>query len=610
MIWLRDVSTRAKTAVAFGILLATAVAMIVLVAFQIHSIRRSVDLNQQSAEIIRLSHVAEKGLIRVNSQMRGVLLTGRYDYLDTYIEGRRQFVDSMATLSKLVDLPQQRAMIREVVGENREWHRKYGDRLIAMSRTPGGRATATRILMTAGPESRVTYLTRMVAALRASEERRILQREDELHDEVGQSFAVLGVGGLCLLAIAVAMGWMLTVLIATPLARLTGVVDRLARHDFDATVPDEKRDRRDEIGRIARSLEIFRVAGIRNERLEAEAQQLTEARARDAETMAERVRGDGERDRDTIRILGAGLAAIARGDLTFRLGDGLSDEAAILKQDYDAALAQLGGLLRRVRETVVAVDRDADDIAAASSRLTERTVQQAAAIGVVGDRLTEVNQLIERNTIGAKRVEEVVQSTRRTAEQSRKTVTEAVRAMARIDESSERIGTIADLVRSIAQQTQLLALNAQMEAARAGAAGSGFSVVAKEVSLLATRLRQAGEEIGGSLAQARACAIEGVDLVGAASGKLGKILRDVGEMSTLVADMAGAAERQARDIHDVDMQMRDIAIFTDDNASTAGEATAICATLVHGAGELARSLAEFRIPPAAPTGYQPRAEAA
>lgn len=611
MIRFRDVSTRAKTTAAFGILLAAAIAMIVMVATQIHAIRRAVELNQQSAEIIRLSHVAEKGLIRVNSQMRGVLLTGRFEYLDTYVEGRRQFTSSVGTLYGLVDLARQRAMIRRIVAENREWHRNYGDRLIAMARAPGGRAAATRILMTAGPRSRVTYLTRMVTALRDSEEQRIVQRERELHGSIAQSFTVLGVGGVCLLAIATLMGWMLTVLIATPLARLTGVVDRLALHDFDATVPDDQRDRGDEVGRIARSLEIFRVAGVRNQRLEAEAKQLTEARARDAEDAAHRIRQDAERDRDTIRIIGEGLASIARGDLTFRLRDGLSPEAAILKNDYDAALAQLGALLRRVRTTVAAVDRDANGIAVASGRLADRTVQQAAAIGVVGDRLTQVHQLIGRNTTGAKRVEEVVQSTRRTAEHSRQTVTAAVHAMARIDESSEQIGMIAGLVRSIAQQTQLLALNAQMEAARAGAAGSGFAVVAKEVSQLATRLRQASEEIGESLAQARSCAIEGVDLVGAASVKLGEILRDVGEMSTLVADMAAAAERQAHDVRDVDAQMRDIAIVTEENATTAGDATAICATFLGGASELARSMAEFRIPAGRAIEHRvPHAEAA
>ncbi|WP_242116057.1 methyl-accepting chemotaxis protein [Sphingomonas lacusdianchii] len=579
-------------------LVVMAILLIGMVVGQIGSIRHAVELNQQSARIIRLSHVAEKGVIRVNSQMRGVLLTGNFDYLDTYYEGRAQFVQSMASLATLVDLPEQRALVQQAVAAQADWTRQFGDPLIALARRPGGRTQATDILVAAGPKVRVTYINRMIASLREIEERRIAEREDELYETMAHAFLALGTGGVCLLAIAVAMAWLLTRSIAIPLARLGDIVDRLTGRDFTVTVPVDQRRRRDEIGRIARSLEVFRVAGIENQRLEAEAQRLIEARASDAEDAARRVRIDAERDRATIRIIGAGLAAIARGDLTFRLSGGLSGDATVLKQDYDSALAQLGGLLGRVQKMVGAVDRDTRSIVFAGEQLTQRTVEQSAAIAIVGDRLTQVTALIDRNTTGVRRVAEVAQSTGDAAEQSRRTVAEAVRAMARIDESSEQIGAIAGLVRSIAEQTHLLALNAQMEAARAGAAGNGFAVVAREVSQLAARLRAASHDIAQSLASARACAIEGVDLVGTASGKLGLILRDVKEMSTLVTDLAGAAERQADEVQDVDARMRDIARVTERNAVAAGEAGETLARLLTGADALARSLAQFRIPDA------------
>lgn len=598
LIRFRDGSTRAKLTIAFGMLVVMAILLIGMVVGQIGSIRHAVELNQQSARIIRLSHVAEKGVIRVNSQMRGVLLTGNFDYLDTYYEGRAQFVQSMASLATLVDLPEQRALVQQAVAAQADWTRQFGDPLIALARRPGGRTQATAILVAAGPKVRVTYINRMVASLREIEERRIAEREDELYETMAHAFLALGTGGVCLLAIAVAMAWLLTRSIAIPLARLGDIVDRLTGRDFTVTVPVDQRRRRDEIGRIARSLEVFRVAGIENQRLEAEAQRLIEARASDAEDAARRVRIDAERDRATIRIIGAGLAAIARGDLTFRLSGGLSGDATVLKQDYDSALAQLGGLLGRVQKMVGAVDRDTRSIVFAGEQLTQRTVEQSAAIAIVGDRLTQVTALIDRNTTGVKRVAEVAQSTGDAAEQSRRTVAEAVRAMARIDESSEQIGAIAGLVRSIAEQTHLLALNAQMEAARAGAAGNGFAVVAREVSQLAARLRAASHDIAQSLASARACAIEGVDLVGTASGKLGLILRDVKEMSTLVTDLAGAAERQAGEVQDVDARMRDIARVTERNAVAAGEAGETLARLLTGADALARSLAQFRIPDA------------
>lgn len=599
MAWFRDRSTREKLVVAFGVLLAAAIGMIALVAAKIHSVREAVLLNQQSAKIIELSHVAEKGLIRVNSQMRGVLLTGNFEYLDTYAEGKQQFLLSMKTLPTLVDQPEQRDLIRQAVAADFDWHRNYGERLIAMARKPGGRARAANILIAAGPKARVTYITRMVADLRKIEERRMQAREAEMYDAIVVASLALIIGGLCLVTIAAAMGWLLTLLIANPLARLTDIVDRLAAQDFDAIVPDDQRDRNDEIGRIARSLETFRIAGLKNRQLEAESKRLAEARARDAEDAARKAYVDAERDRMTVEIIGKGLSAIARGNLTYRLPKGLADDAAVLQEDYDSAREQLGELLSRVRAMVATVNRDVHGIVVASEELAGRTVEQSTAIGIVGQRLTQVTILIDRNTAGAKRVAEVAQSTRSVAEESRKTVSEAVQAMARIDESSEKIGTIAVLVRSIAEQTHMLALNAQMEAARAGMAGNGFAIVAKEVSQLAAHLRAASNDIAQSLSSARSCAVEGVELVGAASAKLGTILRDVAEMSMLVGEMAGAAERQASDVQDVDARMRDIASATESSATVAGEVKATATIVLSGADALAGALDQFSIPRAA-----------
>ena len=139
LIRFRDGSTRAKLTIAFGMLVVMAILLIGMVFGQIGSIRHAVELNQQSARIIRLSHVAEKGVIRVNSQMRGVLLTGNFDYLDTYYEGRAQFVQSMASLATLVDLPEQRALVQQAVAAQADWTRQFGDPLIALARRPGGR---------------------------------------------------------------------------------------------------------------------------------------------------------------------------------------------------------------------------------------------------------------------------------------------------------------------------------------------------------------------------------------------------------------------------------------------------------------------------------------
>ena len=96
---LKNIPMQRKLAIAFALLLTVAAAMIGAVFFQLSEMRTAARLNAESKAIIEHTHVAEKGVIRLNSQMRGVLLTGNEDYLGVYRKGWEQFEESSAALA-------------------------------------------------------------------------------------------------------------------------------------------------------------------------------------------------------------------------------------------------------------------------------------------------------------------------------------------------------------------------------------------------------------------------------------------------------------------------------------------------------------------------------
>ena len=128
---------------------------------------------------------------------------------------------------------------------------------------------------------------------------------------------------------------------------------------------------------------------------------------------------------------------------------------------------------------------------------------------------------------------------------------EAVEAMDAIAKSSGQIGQIIGVIDEIAFQTNLLALNAGVEAARAGDAGKGFAVVASEVRALAQRASAAAKEIKGLVSSSTSHVDAGVRLVAETGKSLERIMSQVSEINTVVANIATGAHEQAASLQEV-----------------------------------------------------------
>ncbi|WP_170923333.1 methyl-accepting chemotaxis protein [Fulvimarina manganoxydans] len=399
-----------------------------------------------------------------------------------------------------------------------------------------------------------------------------------------------GAGFVCLL-LTVTIAVILIRTIARPIIEITQAMLRLANGDTSVETAFVRR--RDEIGGMARSLTVFQETGRAKLAAEAEAErqrrEAEETRARhESEQMAE-----ARALANAFAAISAGLDALASGDLSARVGE-VDEKYQPIRDRFNESIASLETTIGAAVQSAGAIRTGLAEISSASLDLAKRTERQAANLAETVATLSEVTEASGRTAEGARRARQSADGALDTARQGGEVVAEAITAMNAIETSSSAIEQIVGLINDIAFQTNLLALNAGVEAARAGAAGQGFAVVAHEVRELSQRSATAAKEISDLIAKSRQQVGVGVERVSASGKALDQIVSEVGQMVEVIGLIADDAREQAASLRDISSAADQMDQATQESAAMVEETTTACRSLEIETEELDASMQRFR----------------
>ncbi|MBT5161520.1 MAG: HAMP domain-containing protein [Alphaproteobacteria bacterium] len=340
---------------------------------------------------------------------------------------------------------------------------------------------------------------------------------------------------LVALALLIIFVWVISRQISVPLKGMTEVMGALAEGLVDVDVPDTSRS--DEIGAIARAVQVFKDNAIDKIRLEAQEHEAAEERQKSEEAEHQRsAKENAERQQRQERMA----------ELTSGFG-------ATVEEILDFVATSSTEMESSARSMVEMADQsktESSNVATSAEEATSSVQTVSSAAEELSTSISEISrQVTHSSDISGKAVE--------AANNTNQTIRE-------LAEAAQRIGDVVDLINDIAEQTNLLALNATIEAARAGDAGKGFAVVASEVKNLASQTAQATEDIGGQIGGIQQTTKEAVSAIEG-------IGSTIGEMNEIATAIATAVEEQGAATSEISRNVQDAASGTQEVAQSIGK---------------------------------------
>lgn len=433
--------------------------------------------------------------------------------------------------------------------------------------------------------------------------------------------------GVFLLAFAGFIGFFFSRSITRPMSSLTDTMRALADNDLDVSV--DGIERQDELGEMARAVEVFRENAVKVAELGIEEAARQKALAERAQMMedlqmsfgaavgaaaagdfSQRVSEEVD-DPELVKLsrsvnsliatvdrgiteTGEVLGALANTDLTKRMEGNFEGAFLQLKNDTNRVADRLTDVVGQLRTTSLALKNATGEILAGANDLSERTTRQAATIEETSAAMETLADTVLENAKEADTASVIADKVRNTAESGGEVMRQANVAMERITESSAKISNIIGMIDDIAFQTNLLALNASVEAARAGEAGKGFAVVAVEVRRLAQSTAQASSEVKALIEQSVQEVDGGTKLVAKAAENLAAMLEAARENNEIMVSIADKSKAQASAIEQINTAVREMDETTQHNAALVEETNAAIEQTESQALELDRIVDVFK----------------
>ncbi len=331
---------------------------------------------------------------------------------------------------------------------------------------------------------------------------------------------------------------------------------------------------------------------------------------------------ENKRNQEAILRLLNEMGNLADGDLTVQASV-TEDVTGAIADSINFTIEELRTLVKGINNATDQVAKATTDAQAISNRLFEasqrqnKEIQQASAsVLQMAQSINEVSQsaaqsarVAQQSLAAAEKGGQAVQNQIAGMNEIRTQIQDTAKRIKRLGESSLEIGEIVELISDITEQTNVLALNAAIQAASAGEAGRGFTVVAEEVQRLAERSAEATKQIDAivktiqadtqdavaAMEKSTVGVVEGTKLSDAAGQALDEIRRVSRELAELIGGISAQTQRQSASVSDVTRGMQGILKITEETTEGTKQTNVSIGQLTKLAAELRSSVAGFKV---------------